>query len=73
VSASPSTDKAARLVHGRGIDWHFSASLMKNHSCAIETAGTALYERLEHWIQMNSGVCDPKDTAAIEAWKEATK
>lgn len=39
----------------------------------FETAGNALHERLEHWIQMNSGICDPKDAEAIENWKKATQ
>lgn len=32
-------------------------------------AGNALHARLEHWIAMNSGICDPKDEQAINNWK----
>ncbi len=39
----------------------------------FERTGNLLHARLEHWISMNSGVCDPKDVEAIEAWKRATE
>lgn len=40
---------------------------------SLYQAGYELRARLEHWIRMNSGICDPKDLAAIDAWKEITE
>lgn len=71
MSKTPVTD----LIHDLTSKWTDTEETAELYSqCrAFEAAGNALHERLEHWIQMNSGICDPKDVAAIEAWKEATK
>lgn len=70
MSKTPKTDSVWDNTWGDNFD---VACELRDTSRALETAGNALHERLEHWIQMNSGICDPKDVAAIEAWKEATK
>lgn len=69
MTNTPKTNR----YEGRGDDYPQQKVVPVQVSRNFEWAGNALHERLEHWISMNSGVCDPKDVEAIENWKKATQ